>query len=273
MRLLILSRIFEVYSTQRLVEEAQALGHMAQLWTPADPYEDLDFKPDVVIARFGTYEFQQSLAFLQHFEKQNIPVINTSQSYQLSHNKWTVARELLKLEIPAPKSWLWSPKQPPPYLNFPVVLKKLNSSQGRGVHLVNSLEELLQLRSEYPEEDLLLQEWIADARGEDYRAFVIGDQVVAGMKRTAAPGDFRSNLHLGGLAEKCELTEEEKKWALQLCRHLGLQMAGIDFLRSHTGSLLLEANPCPGLEGIEACTGINLARRLVSFARDFAVNS
>lgn len=273
MRLLILSRIFEVYSTQRLVEEAKASGHVAQLWTPADPFGQISFEPDVVIARFGTFDFQESLAFLRRFEDRNIPVINSSHSYDLSHDKWTVAKKLVELGIPAPESLLWQKDQPAPAVHFPIVLKKLNSSQGRGIHLVSSPRELGQLRASYSAENLLLQEWVAEARGEDYRAFVVGDEVVASMKRIAAPGEFRSNLHLGGSAEKCELTTEEKTLALKLCKELGLTMAGIDFLRSDKGSLLLEANPCPGLEGIEACTGINLAKQLVLFAERCAANS
>lgn len=146
-------------------------------------------------------------------------------------------------------------------------VKKLNSSQGRGIYLAHSDKELSEIRELHLQEDLLLQEWIAEAAGEDYRAFVVGDQVVASMKRTAAPGEFRSNLHLGGRAEACELTATEKEMALQLCRHLQLDMAGIDFLRSHRGSLILEANPCPGLEGIETCTGLNLARELIPWAQ------
>lgn len=270
MKLLILSRIFEVYSTQRLVEEAQGLGFEVALWTPADPLSECSFIPDVVIARFGSFEFQESLAALRQFETQGIPVINTAEAYDRSYNKWRLYQELQNLQLPSPKSFLLSAPDTflilPPELSFPVVIKKLDSSQGRGVYLVQNKDNLEELRRNHANEDLLLQEWISEAQNTDIRAFIVGEKIVASMKRTAAPEEFRSNIHLGGTGEVCELTDSERQLALKVARHLNLEMAGIDFLRSARGSLILEANPCPGLEGIEACTGKNLARELALWA-------
>ena len=261
MNILLLSRRFEIYSTHRLVQEGAALGLTVSLWDPGKPFTEYVAAglplPDLIVPRLGSYEFSAALKVVEDFENAGVVCVNSSRAYKKSRNKWTLYQELIRQSLPTPKTSLYSEDLE---LEYPVVLKVLESSQGDGVVLAQSHEDVLKFKAAFPGEKFLVQEWICEAQGSDYRALVVGDKVVAAMKRTAAPGDFRSNLHKGGQAEECILSLEEEQLAVSLARHLDLHIAGVDFLRSKRGSLLLEANPCPGLEGIEACTKLNLAR-------------
>ena len=113
--------------------------------------------------------------------------------------------------------------------------------------------------------NILVQEFIAESKGQDIRAIVVGDKVVASMKRTARPGEFRSNVHLGGKAENYEITPEEEKSAVKAAKVLGLSVAGVDLIQSDRGALVLEVNSSPGLEGIETASKINVAEKIIEF--------
>ena len=153
-------------------------------------------------------------------------------------------------------------------LHFPsVVLKTLVGMQGTGVELyeeistaLNKLKMLKQVG-----EKALVQDFIAETRGQDIRAFVIGDQVVASMQRTASNGDFRANLHQGGKAESIDLIEEEKRIAIQATKAIGLDVAGVDLIRTNQGTMILEVNASPGLEGIEKVSGKDIAGMMVDY--------
>lgn len=269
MDLLILSRKAEIYSTRRLVEEGQKAGHTMRIWDPGQPAELCTWPAQAVIPRLGSYEFAQALSVLEAFEHRGLFSVNSSASYRQARNKWNVALTLQKYNLPMPvtevlPSWKENPLALPTLVKFPCVIKRLESSQGEGVFFIETEIALQELRSLHASEPLLAQEWIAEAAGEDIRAFVVNKEVVASMKRKAAPGEFRSNLHLGGQGEKCSLEPEEISLALNLCEKLNLQVAGIDLLRSRRGSLLLEANPCPGLEGIEKWTQVNVAGKIMA---------
>jgi len=294
--LLILSRKAELYSTRRLVEEGQKAGHSVQVWDPGQPADLCFFPATVIIPRLGSYEFAQALTVLEAFEERGMKSLNSSESYRHARNKWTVAQTLQKYNLPLPRTELLpklgsevATSTAPPLsiklqdpagiknfsaindfspltnssISLPCIMKRLESSQGEGVYLVHSPEQWMEIRQRYTDEALLMQEWIEESQGEDIRAFVVNNEVVAAMKRKALPGEFRSNLHLGGIGEKCTLKSEEASMAVELCQKLQLTVAGIDLLRSHRGSLILEANPCPGLEGIEKYSQINVAKKII----------
>lgn len=259
MKMAILSRKPEVYSTRRLVEEARKMNIAVSICDPSQGVPSLSAS-DILLPRLGSYRFEEGLAVVQVLEQQGLQAFNSSEAYIRARNKWTFHGEMRKLQLPVPDTELFSAER---QLDFPLIVKLLDSSQGQGVHLVQNSRELKELVQKLEKTPLLIQEWIKESAGEDVRAFVVGDKVIAGMKRRAAPGEFRSNLHCGGSAFICELTPDEISMALQICKHLGLVIAGVDFLRSHRGPLVLEANPCPGFEGIENCTKVNIAGLII----------
>jgi ribosomal protein S6--L-glutamate ligase len=149
----------------------------------------------------------------------------------------------------------------------PVVIKLLEGTQGVGVVLAETrkaarsvIEAFLNLKAHF-----IVQEYIKEAQGADIRCLVIDDEVVASMQRTAPPGEFRSNLHRGGRAEMVEITEEERQMAIRCTKIMGLNIAGVDLIRSERGPLVMEVNSSPGLEGIETITGIDIAAKIIRF--------
>ncbi|MBS1971699.1 MAG: RimK family alpha-L-glutamate ligase [Bdellovibrionales bacterium] len=151
---------------------------------------------------------------------------------------------------------------------FPVVVKDCLSSQGEGVFLCKNHNELSDCLMKLQGREVLFQEFIAESQGHDIRAFVIGQNVVASMERSSTNPliEFRSNLSLGGTAKSVTLTAEEQDLCIAAVHRLGLDYAGVDLVRSHRGGLILEVNPCPGLEGIEKCSQKNIAKEIVLYA-------
>jgi ribosomal protein S6--L-glutamate ligase len=149
----------------------------------------------------------------------------------------------------------------------PLVIKLLEGTQGKGVVLAETGKAAESVVEAFREMDayFLVQQFIQEARGSDIRAFVVGDQVIAAMLRRAKDGEFRSNLHRGGTAEWVELTSEERKTAVQASEALGLNVAGVDILRSKSGPLVMEVNSSPGLEGIEKTTKVNVASDIIEY--------
>ena len=149
----------------------------------------------------------------------------------------------------------------------PLVVKLLEGTQGIGVVLAETHKAAESVIEAFRGMDanILVQEFIKEARGSDLRCLVIGDRVVASMKRTAAEGEFRSNLHRGGTAESIRLTPEERSTAVRAAKTMGLRVAGVDMLRSNHGPVVLEVNSSPGLEGIEEASGIDVASRIISY--------
>ena len=147
----------------------------------------------------------------------------------------------------------------------PVILKLLESTQGKGVVLAETKKAAESVMSAFHQMDanILVQHFVKEANGEDIRAFVIGDTVVASMLRKAAPGDFRSNLHRGGTAEKIKLSKEERDLAIQASKTMGLDVSGVDLLRSDEGPKILEVNASPGLKGIEESSGKDIASEVL----------
>ena len=154
----------------------------------------------------------------------------------------------------------------------PVVIKLVEGTQGLGVVLGETMPSAKSTFEAFrgAKINILVQEFIKEAGGADIRAFVIGDRVVGAMKHQSGPGEFRSNLHRGGTAEKISITPEERSTAVRACRALGLNVAGVHMLRSSRGPVLIEVNSTPGLQGIEQSTGIDIAERIIAFLETHA---
>ncbi|MFM6928970.1 MAG: RimK family alpha-L-glutamate ligase [Bdellovibrio sp.] len=263
LKILLLSRKFDIYSSRRLVEEARLRSHEIYLWDPAWPLERCKVLPDVIIPRLASFEFQTALASLSTLEQRAAVTLNKSSDYSRARNKWFSYEIFCKHHIPAPESQLL----PGHDFSFPCIVKELESSKGDGVFLVQNEAEFKKY-SDHLGAVGLVQTFYPEAFGTDVRAFVVGNQIVAAMKRTAQPGEFRSNLSLGGTGEPCSLSTEETEIVLKTVACLNLQVSGVDLLRTRKGSLVLEANPCPGLEGIEKYTKQNLAEKIIRYAEE-----
>ncbi|MDG0816362.1 ATP-grasp domain-containing protein [Bdellovibrio svalbardensis] len=265
MNVLILSRKFEIYSTRRLVEEIQSRGHTCLLWDPAWPASKCFADFDVLIPRLGSFQFPEACLTLESLSSRGGVIINDLEAYRKARNKWRSYVEFLENQIPTPYSEFVSERDKSLWAlwkkGYPCILKKLEASKGEGVFLAQTPEELEQLVNSMNEE-FLIQEAFPESFGEDIRAFVVGDKIVASMKRKSTH-DFRSNLSLGAVGEVCTLSPTEEELVLKTTAALKMDIAGVDLLRTHKGSLILEANPCPGLEGIEKYTPVNVARAII----------
>lgn len=236
------------------------------------PEQELELdKYQAVLPRFGATSTEMGCYVLQHFEIKKTKVLNNAHAFRLARNKWQSLQLLAAYGLPIPStSYIGELVESSSQLVLhspSVVLKTLVGMQGAGVELcegkaiaLNKLETLKQAG-----EKALVQDFIAETRGQDIRAFVIGKQVVAGMQRTAGNGNFRANLHQGGKAESIDLTEEEKMIAIQATKAIGLDVAGVDLIRTNQGPMILEVNASPGLEGIEKVSGKDIAGMMVDY--------
>ncbi|HJS36144.1 MAG TPA: 30S ribosomal protein S6--L-glutamate ligase [Pseudoxanthomonas sp.] len=283
MKLAILSRNGKLYSTRRLVEAARQRGHTARVLDPLRCYMriassgfQLHYKGrsladyDAVIPRIGASITRYGTAVLRQFELMGTYSPNPSDAILRARDKLRAHQLLAAQGIDLPVTVfgdnpddthdLLSMLGPPPH-----VIKLNEGAQGAGVMLTEkpsaSRSVVEALRGLYA--SFVVQEFIAEAEGADLRCFVVGDQVVASMRRQAPEGDFRSNLHRGGTAQNAVATEEECAVAIRAARVLGLGVAGVDLIRAARGPLVLEVNSTPGLEGIEAVCGVDVAGRIV----------
>lgn len=226
---------------------------------------------DGILPRFGTGSTEMGCSVLRHFEAKGIPVLNHSSAFALARDKWRTLQKLAEHNLPVPNTnlagHLVSVKSQLNQFDFPVISKVLNSSQGNGVMLFDSssnaqsvLSTLNQLSQPY-----LCQQFIHESKGQDIRAFVIGNEVVAAMSRTSVTGDFRANIHQGGMAQAVKLTREEKALAVKAAQAIGLEVAGVDFIRSEHRLFILEVNASPGLEGIEKVSKSDIAGAIVDY--------
>ena len=283
MKLAILSRNSKLYSTRRLVEAARQRGHTARVLDPLRCYMriassgfQLHYKGrsladyDAVIPRIGASITRYGTAVLRQFELMGTYSSNPSDAILRARDKLRAHQLLAAQGIDLPVTVfgdnpddtqdLLSMLGPPPH-----VIKLNEGAQGAGVMLTEkpsaSRSVVEALRGLYA--SFVVQEFIAEAEGADLRCFVVGDEVVASMRRQAPEGDFRSNLHRGGTAVRMEATDEERAVAVRAARVLGLGVAGVDLIRAARGPLVLEVNSTPGLEGIEAVCGVDVAGRIV----------
>jgi len=285
MNIVILSRNPDLYSTQRLVEEGKKRGHLVEVIDPLKCdiiierekptiyYNDryLDYV-DAVIPRIGASVTFFGCAVVRQFEMMGVFTIATSDAIQRSRDKLRSLQRLSKAGIGMPKTVFTNYSRDVEEViehvgGVPVIIKLLEGTQGLGVVLAetrNAAESVLEAFNGL-EARVIVQEFIKEAKGADIRALLVDGQVVGAMKRQGKDGEFRSNLHRGGTAEILKLNEAEIKLAMNAARVLKLPVCGVDMLQSARGPLLLEVNSTPGLEGIEAATGKNIAKAIITF--------
>ena len=283
MNILILSRNKELYSTKRLFDEANNAGHNTAIVDymhcniinekkkPVVYYNGQSLHYiDVLIPRIGSTFTFYGAALIRQFEMQKIPTIMASQALLKARDKLHCLQALTCEDVGMPKTYFTHYFYNTDEIitaigGFPFVLKQLQSTQGHGVFLIKNRKHATEIINAHQSSKIkfIFQEYIAETKGSDIRAFVVGNKVVAAMKRQAQKGEFRSNLHQGGKAEKIELSAVEIETALKSAQAMGLTVAGVDMLQSKRGPLVLEVNASPGLEGIEKTTKINIAKKII----------
>jgi ribosomal protein S6--L-glutamate ligase len=240
-------------------------------------YRGEEVRPDAVIPRIGaTYTFYGAAVVLQ-FEMAGVFTLNDSQGISRSRDKLRSLQLLSRAGVDLPTtSFAHSTQDIDGLLEVvggpPVVIKLLEGTQGLGVVLAETRKAADSVISAFRQLDanILVQEYVKEARGADIRAFVVGGKVVAAMKRQGPPGEFRSNLHRGGHAEAIKLTAGERATAVRAAKTMGLNVAGVDLIPSESGPMVLEVSSSPGLEGIEAASGVDIAAAIIEFIEDNA---
>ena len=286
MKIAILSRNRNLYSTRRLVEAGQQAGHEVHVIDTLRCYMSMaSLKPeihyrgrvlegyDAVIPRIGASITFYGTAVLRQFEMMGVFPINESVAITRSRDKLRSLQLLARKGIGMPVTgFANAPDDIPDLINMvggaPLVIKLLEGTQGIGVVLAETrqaaesvIEAFMGLSA-----NIMVQEYIKEAGGADIRCFVVDGKVVAAMKRQAKEGEFRSNLHRGGSASLIRITPEERATAVRAAQVMGLNVAGVDILRSERGPLVMEVNSSPGLEGIERATGKDVAALIIKFA-------
>lgn len=225
---------------------------------------------DAVLPRIGASITDYGLAVVNHFEIMGVTPINSAQAIAVSRDKLKCSQLLAQVGLKIPKTILTRNLRGLRGLmdqvqGFPTILKVPRGTQGLGVMLLNTP---IALRSVFEtlrglDQDVMIQRFVREAQGRDYRVFVIGNKVIASMVRTAAEGDFRSNLHRGGEGQPCKIPPNYAKSAIKAAKTLGLEIAGVDLIESRDGPMVLEVNSSPGFEGIEKATGLNIGAAIV----------
>lgn len=230
---------------------------------------------DVIIPRIGASSTQFGAAVIHHFDIQGIPSILSSTALIRSRDKLRSLQLISKSGIGIPKSvFARRPKSDDVKQlidevgGTPIILKLLEGTHGTGVIKADSVSSARSAVEAFSgiKVDLVVQEFIEEAKGKDIRVFVVNGEIVGSMERTAAEGEFRSNLHKGGSAKTVKLDEKTGKAAIESAKLLGLSVAGVDLLNSERGPLVLEVNSSPGLQGIEKATGIDIAGKVIDAA-------
>lgn len=285
MLIYILSRGANLYSTNRIYRAAlerkhnvRILDHMeCDLLIENNRFlvvynNEILLKPDVVIPRIGSSATAYGTAVVRHFQQMGVPVLNSAEAIHNSRDKFRSLQKLSGNKIPVPTSYFsndlhHAERIVKRTMGYPFILKVLEGTQGVGVHLIENEIDAFEMFNQFSstKTKIILQEFIAEFSGKDVRVFIIGNKVVAAMMRIAGEGDFRSNLHRGGKGIKIVLSEEEKEMALRAVKVLGLNVAGVDILRSTRGALIIEVNSSPGLEGIEGVTGVGVAEEIINY--------
>lgn len=285
MKLAILSRGPKSYSTRRLKEAALQRGHTVKVLDTLkfaidlqQGVPDLYFrqKPlsayDAVLPRIGASITYYGTAVVRQFQEMDVYCANTAHGITNSRDKLRSLQILSRHHIGIPRTtFVRDKKDVIPAIErvggAPVVIKLIEGTQGIGVLLAESMKaaesiiELLQSQKQ----NVLVQKFVAESRGKDIRAFVVGDRVVAAMRRVAQGQEFRSNVHRGGIAEAVELDEQYRETAVRSAQILGLQVAGVDMLEGAKGPQIMEVNSSPGLEGIESCTELDVAGAIIDY--------
>ena len=285
MKLAILSREKNNYSTKRLVEAAKQRGHSVKVLDTLKfaidvekDHPDLYYMQkrvphfDAVLPRIGASITYFGTAVVRQFQQMDVFCANTADSIINSRDKLRSFQIMSRQSIGLPLTTYVKDKSDVKQAierigGVPVVIKLLEGTQGIGVLLAHTMEsatsiiELLQSQKQ----NVLIQKFVAESKGKDIRAIVVGDQVIAAMRRVAQGQEFRSNVHRGGRTEKVELSEEYKETAIRAARSMGLGIAGVDMLEGKDGPQIMEINSSPGLQGIETCTNIDVAGAFIDY--------
>ena len=292
MKIGILSQDIKLYSTKRLYDTAIKRGHETEVVSYLRCYmniakakpriffagKELNF--DSVIPRIAaTWTFYGS-AVVRQFELMGSISANSSAGISRSRDKLRALQLIGNSGVGMPVTgYVHFSRDVESVLksigNPPFVIKLLEGTQGRGVVLAETMDAAIGVIETMKKIDanILVQGFIRESKGEDIRAIVVGDKVVASMKRVAKPGEFRSNVHLGGSVENYQITKEEEEAAVKASKILKLDVSGVDLVQSDRGPLVLEVNSSPGLEGIEKATSIDVADEIISFLEDKVKNT
>lgn len=292
MKIAILANGNANYSTKRLVEEAEKHGHQVKVIKYKKCYLSLDKKhPDVfyhgkkvqgfdaILPRIANYMTRYGCAIVRQFEMQGLYSTASSIAITRTRDKLRAIQILTKHGIETPKTLVSRNTTDIDdllnQLDLPVIIKLATGTHGNGVVLAETkkaAKSALQAFYLYNEDgtNILLQEYIKESAGTDIRAFVVGSRIVASMKRQSLTDDFRSNLHKGGEGVTVKLTPEERKIVITATKAMGLHIAGVDFMRSNRGPLVLEVNASPGF-GIEKVTGRNVSEKIIEYIEHNAI--
>jgi ribosomal protein S6--L-glutamate ligase len=290
MRIAILSANPNLYSTRRLLEAANQRGHegrvvnhldcqvMIEGGKPSVLYEGTELDPiDAIVPRIGASVTDYGSAIVRQFEMMKVFTTAKSQAIMRSRNKLRSLQILSKAGVGLPKTVFANHPKNGNVKQLielvggpPVVIKLLEGTQGIGVVLAETAKAAKSTIEAFYglKKHVLVQEFVAEAKGADIRALVVGGRVVGAMKRQGVEGEFRSNIHRGGKATAVALTPDEEQTAIEAARALGLKVAGVDMLPSDRGPLVLEVNSSPGLEGIETATGVDVAAEIIAYIED-----
>ncbi|WGH74706.1 RimK family alpha-L-glutamate ligase [Tenacibaculum tangerinum] len=286
MTIFILSVSEHIFSTQRIYKEARRRGHEVAIINPLEcsvklsngkpaiiyQGKDIIDIPDVIVPRIGVSTMKHGTAVVQQFEMNGKYSTASYSGIVNAQNKVRTLQIMSQHGLPIPHT-VFSvntetiSEQIDLVGGAPVIIKLQEGTHGSGVILAESKKSAISIidTMHSTRNSILLQEFIKESNGEDIRAFVVGDNIVSCMKRKGVEGDFRSNIHKGGSGCKIKLTPEEEAIAIQATKHLKLDVAGVDMIRSKRGALLIEVNSTPGLQGIEMYTKDNVAKAIVKF--------
>lgn len=287
MKIAILSQDSSLYSTRRLKEAGEKLGHEVKVIKYLRCYMNItSHKPtvvyngtpldkenfDAIIPRIGASRTFYGTAVVRQFEVMGVFTPNPSQAISRSRDKLRCLQILAREGVGLPVTGFAHATEDIDGLieivgGAPVVIKLLEGTQGIGVVLAETTQAAKSVIEAFRglDANILVQEFIKEAGGADLRCFVVGTKVVAAMKRQGKEGEFRSNLHRGGNAEKIKLTPEERSTAVRSAKAMGLKIAGVDLLRSNHGPVVMEVNSSPGLEGIEKATEVDVAGKIIEY--------
>ncbi len=287
MKIAILSRKRDLYSTTSLEEASKAKGHETliidhtkcslvmekgkpKIYYRGESLEGLD----AIIPRIGASVTMFGTAVVRQFEMKKTLTTANAQAIEISRDKLKSQQIFSMMNIGIPKTIFakFPKKDDVPSMiehvgGAPLIIKLLEGTQGLGVVLADTKSAAKSVIEGFSalKANILIQEFIKEAGGTDIRAIVVNGQVVAAMKRTGAEGEFRSNLHQGGSSESIELSKKERVAAIKAAKAMGLGVAGVDMLPSSRGPLIMEVNSSPGLQGIETSTGIDVAGRIIEY--------
>lgn len=287
----ILSRKRSLYSTRRLVEAIKHRGHRPLVLDtlrcsmilargqPRMMYRGVAIRGvDVVIPRIGASITAYGLAVVTHFDMMGVPVVNAAQSISRSRDKLRCLQYLSRAGLDIPRTVMAHDRSNVRKLveevgGLPVIIKLIRGTQGVGVMIAHTLPEVQTIVDTFWDlgQEIVLQEFVAESKGKDVRALVVGERVVGAMRRQAKKeGEFRSNIHRGGEGQPIQLPPSYIEAAVTAARIIGLGIAGVDMLEGHEGPRLMEINSSPGFEGLEAATKQDIAGEMIDYALEFA---